>query len=246
MSEKCDSVFSTAKNFFMDGNAGARQSRPNPAVSVAGLQNGSSDDKGTARAWTPFTSAILAAIILLVLGAGAATAESQKDQLDAQLDQINNQADTIVQKVPDLLSLLSTLHADSGAVLVADVAVVHPGDTFDLPLRLVPGTFSVASIQGDILISTGVVFVSAATGPASTAAGKSISSNSINGAIRILDFGLNQTPIDEGIIATVKVRIPGGTRPGEYPIVITNPVASDPNGQNVRIYTMSGGFEVIP
>jgi hypothetical protein len=151
---------------------------------------------------------------------------------------------TVTELSTDLATSFARLNLNQGPVLVGGVMTASPGGTIDWPLTLVPSTFSVTGLQADIVIPSSFTVVSVTEGPAATAAGKTVSSNVVNGMERILVFGLNQTPIGLGVVATVQFRVDSATPSRICPISFVDPVASDASGNTILFSAESGSVEV--
>lgn len=126
------------------------------------------------------------------------------------------------------------------ALLVGGIVTAHAGNTVNWPITLVPGQFSVASLQTDFVIPIGLTFVSATVGPAATAASKQLSVSVSSGTDRALLFGLNQTSISQGVIVTLKMTVNSTATKGLYTVMLNNPVISDGKGNAVMVSTVSG------
>lgn len=107
------------------------------------------------------------------------------------------------------------------------------GTAVDLPVTFTAGDTGVSTLQFDLTLPAPLSYVSVTTGSVATTAGKSASANTISGGIRALVFGLNQTPIGSGLIATIRLNIAGDTAPGALAVGIAGIVASDPDGNAV-------------
>lgn len=118
------------------------------------------------------------------------------------------------------------------------------GAAVNIPVTFSPGTTAVATLQFDLSLPAALSYGSIATGAAATAAGKSAQASVIAGGIRVVVFGLNQTAIGSGTLATITFNIAPGTTAGNLAIGITGIVASDPNGAGVSS-TGTGGSVAV-
>jgi hypothetical protein len=114
------------------------------------------------------------------------------------------------------------------------------GSAVDLPVAFTTGDTDVSTLQFDLSLPASLSYVSAATGSVAVTAGKSASANDISGGVRVLIFGLNQTPLGSGAIATIRLNIAGDTAPGVLAVGIAGIVASDPNGNGVTTTGIGG------
>jgi cohesin domain-containing protein/purple acid phosphatase-like protein len=114
------------------------------------------------------------------------------------------------------------------------------GSAVDLPVTFTPGDTDVSTLQFDLSLPASLSYVSVATGSVATTAGKSASANTISGGVRVLVFGLNQTPIGSGSIVTIRLSIAGNTVPGILAVGIAGTVASDPDGNAVATTGIDG------
>ncbi len=144
-----------------------------------------------------------------------------------------------------LLASICLLAENSLAAALAVGSVTGaPGTAVDVPVTFTAGTTAVSTLQFDLTFPSALSYVSVTTGSAATAAGKSASASAISGGVRVLIFGLNQTAIGSGPIATVRLNIASGTAAGALTVGITGIVASDPTGATVST-TGSGGTVTV-
>ena len=107
------------------------------------------------------------------------------------------------------------------------------GTDLDLPVTFAAGTTDVSTLQFDLTFPSTLSYVSVTTGSAAAAAGKSASGSVVSGGARIVVFGLNQTAIGSGSIATIRLHIAEGTTSGSLTVGVMGIVASDPAGNTV-------------
>lgn len=132
--------------------------------------------------------------------------------------------------------LMQISNLSNGALLTAPVVNANPGGTVDLPISLIPSTFFPSSLQATLLLPSGITLTSITAGPAAIAATKQVSSN---GTIFIL-FGLNQNPINAGVVVIAHLSVSATAVKTFYPISIVSPVFADGNGKAVVATTTSG------
>lgn len=133
----------------------------------------------------------------------------------------------------------------ASATLSLDPVSGQAGTTVDIPIRLDPGTNAVSAIQLNLLLPTAVTAVSATAGAVATAAGKSVSTNVSGTTWTLLIFGLNQTAIGAGTLATARVTIAPGTPDGNLTIAVANPVFVDPNGVSLPSGSNTNGVLTV-
>lgn len=106
-------------------------------------------------------------------------------------------------------------------------------DSLVVPIALLPGPGDqVTGIQFDVVLNPTTTIKSMELGAAAAAAGKSLSSNAIgSGRWRVIIAGLNQTPIESGVILTAMVE--SKRESGGVPLGIEGVVLSDPRGTRI-------------
>ncbi len=149
-------------------------------------------------------------------------------------------AKSIVFLAGVLLLAAAELQAQSISV---GTATGTAGAAIDVDLGFGAGSTGVTAISIDLSFGSPLTFISAAAGSAAGAAGKSILSNTIAGGARILVYGLNQTPIGTGTLATVRLGT-AGAAPGVYALSIAAVTASDANGKSVPCSTGNGSISL--
>lgn len=139
-------------------------------------------------------------------------------------------------EISDFERLLLEANATEAILLIAGV-VAGPNGTIGLPVTLIPRSFNPTAIQADFVLPASMTFQSVTLGPIATGEGKSIQSSIVGTALRVIVFGLNQTPITEGLDFTINLKT---TTKGNFPIIIQNPVASDASGNVLPMCVTSG------
>lgn len=167
--------------------------------------------------------------------------------LDTKIEAVQSATDKLKADVPGLIARASLLEQqlDHGTLLAGDYVAGHPGETVTLPFLFVPSFFNATGIEADIVVPSKLTISSTTVGAAALAAQKIVSTNTVNGVERFLIFGLNQNVIPWGEVILLSINIPSNTPPGQYPIVIDNPIASDADGDPVLMSVMSGIVEVL-
>jgi hypothetical protein len=139
-----------------------------------------------------------------------------------------------------LLDLYHNVHLDSGSLFVVGVVHGNKGSSAQIPVMLLKGRGSISALQFDLLLPSGFTYQSVSAGPASTAAGKSVSANLLPTGLRVLIFGLNQNVIGTGVLATAQVRLESSLTLPNYSIPISGIVSSDPSGLAVTTSGVTG------
>ena len=140
----------------------------------------------------------------------------------------------------------------SGLILQAATPGVTAGSAAIVPLGGVwidivfsPMEQAVAGIQFDIRYQPEALGLTASAGLTISGNGKTLyTSNPQPDILRVLVTGLNQTPIESGVLATLSVQVKAGTMPGVYPLTIENVVASDGADGAVDLPASNGSVTV--
>lgn len=120
------------------------------------------------------------------------------------------------------------------------------GSLVTLPVSLSTGTQAIASLQFDVDLPVGVSSETVTAGSSAITAQKQISTNMVNGDLRVLVSGLNQTVIPSGPVALVTLRLALTLPTTSYQINLSNVVASDPAGIVVPLSpSVSGVLSVL-
>src|SRR5579864_2413591 len=158
---------------------------------------------------------------------------AQIDDLNTRVKDIQNTVSETTPTVMGDLSVLEQTNHKQCALLVGPVATTSAGSTVDWPITFIPGPDPIAALQVDFLLPSNLSIESVVAGPAATDATKSVAfSSSTN---RALLFGFNQTPIGNGVVAIVTLKLVAVSTPGIYPAILSNPVAADGMGNAVPL-----------
>ncbi len=188
-----------------------------------------------------FTLFSIATTYWCLCGSRIAFATTPSENLDAEIGTLGKTVDTTTSDVDAAFQKLKDeTNLSSSTLIVGGIMTAHPGDTITWPISLVPGSFSPSALQCDLLVPTGLTFVSAVIGPAGIQAGKQLSVSISSGTPRALLFGINQTPIDDGVIVLVKLKVDQAATKSHYSIVLENPALSDGAGSAVTVSAVSG------
>lgn len=184
----------------------------------------------------------MAAGMIFSCGANAASNLDLQDKingLEAKLIIAEKALTDLSINQAKLIQRYTTTNASAGGLLVFGTGAGTKGQNIQIPISFLPGPIGISGVQQDIILPAGFTLVSITAGPAALVAGKSVSSN--NG--RMIIFGLNQTPIDAGVVAFATIKSPA-TAGGIYAINVNTPVASDGSGTPVPISVTSGWVKI--
>jgi cohesin domain-containing protein len=135
-------------------------------------------------------------------------------------------------------------------VWAADVSfektVASPGATVLVSVDYRAKGDQVAAIQFDVLFDPTEVAITAVNpGPASTDAGKTVASNLIApGQMRVLIFGLNQSVIGDGIVATLTAVVGPDVQQGQSRLEFDQALGASPEATEVAIKASSGHIQI--
>lgn len=139
----------------------------------------------------------------------------------------------------------STLAAHAAPTLSIGNTSAAPGASLDLPVNVVADPAApFESGQFELVLPTGLTFISASTGTATLAAGKSVMGNLLSGnTVRTLIFGLNHNAVGSGGFAMVRVSVASNMTPGARTLNLSNVTLSDAN--NPVAATLAAGTLTI-
>jgi len=177
---------------------------------------------------------------------GATRQELQNEiaNLNTKTTELQGKVSVLSQDQMRLISRYKATNATRGALFVVGVSTSTKGQTLQIPISFVPTSLPITSIQQDFVVPSSFTLVSVVAGPAAIAAGKNVQVNTSAGVSRLIVFGLNQTPIGEGVLAIATVRSLPTIPSGVYPIVTLNPVASDASGAAAPMSVTSGWIKL--
>lgn len=120
------------------------------------------------------------------------------------------------------------------------------GSLVTLPVTLSTGTQAISSLQFDLDLPVGISTESVTAGASATAAQKQITTNMVNGDLRVIVSGLNQTAIPSGPVALITLRTASTVPTSTFPMNLVNVVAADPTGINVPLSaSISGVLSIL-
>ena len=132
-----------------------------------------------------------------------------------------------------LLSLSTTAWGQQASLAAQDTSG-DAGSEVELRISLTTGASDISSLRFELSLPSQLSYVSTATGPASADAGKTASAAPNNAGVLVLVFGLNDTAIGPGVIATVRLAI-AASATGTLAVQLTVRDAASPDGQLVTI-----------
>lgn len=145
--------------------------------------------------------------------------------------------------IDNLVETVNLVNANHSILLVSGVSSGTAGGSVQIPITFVPSTWQATAFQAEIVLPAGFTLKGLTIGPAAITANKNVQLNPANG--RFLVFGLNQTVLEDGVVAIATVNIATGTHSGIYPFALSNPVATDANGSAaLDIVTLSGEIKL--
>lgn len=185
---------------------------------------------------------LLVGCAFLCMAGKVAATPADTAQLDAAISTLKDKVNQLSLDDPqaftdfkasiaNLNGLLTATNETQAVLLTAGIVSGPAGFNVTVPVTIIPGQFQPSAVQADFLLPSGVTFVSATAGPASTEAAKSIQTAVITGGVRLLVFGLNQTTIGQGVVADLTFTI--GPNKTIYPIDTVGIVASDGTGNTI-------------
>ena len=116
-----------------------------------------------------------------------------------------------------------------------------PGGTAHLNVSLASGGTQVSAVQWTMTYSpSDVASISVATGPAASAAGKTIACSSTTSSTTCIAYGMNQNSISDGVVATLSFGIALGTLNSSTTVQVTGLSASSASATQINA-SGSGG-----
>lgn len=203
---------------------------------------------------TEFTSRFIYSISIVALVSSLSYAQTAEEKLQAQISVLDAQVNKLALdqpaafarlngKITTLQANLSQLNLGTSVVLAQGFLKPVKGSTFDMSISLFAGSLAPISLQGDLIVPAGLTLVSIIAGPSSTGSGKQLTTNLVNGNVRFVIFGLNQTPIGAGVVAIARFTATANTG-SNLPVSIINPVSSDAAGKAMPTSDVSGTVQV--
>lgn len=204
---------------------------------------GKKRNEGTVRRGTRVTFTGFVLLTVALTFCSRVTFSASRSDLNIQIEQLKDAVNKELIQSVEVLNALSVLSAPTQSI-TAGIVSGATGATVNYPIYFKEGVPRVASLQFDVQLPTGLTPQSVEPGIAAQAAQKGTVGNMVNGAYRVVVFGVNQNAIPSGPIAAIKVNIASNATLGKKPIQITNVVGSDAAGMNVPLTGKNGSLEV--
>ncbi len=142
------------------------------------------------------------------------------------------------------LCVVSTAFAAGGTLTVGTVSAA-PGASVAVPVTLAAGGLKdISTLQFDLVLPPGVTSSDVKPAAASTAAGKSVSSAKVAEGLRVIVFGLNQTPMASGDVVTIQLNLPKTVTAKSLPLEIKNMVLSNEKGKKIEVKGKPGSIKI--
>lgn len=155
-----------------------------------------------------------------------------------ELKQAIDHADTAVDEFLDLIN------ASKGGVLICgDVSAIR-STSVTLPIRWRSGAIPVSAMNFDISLPLGVSFGGATPGSVLIQAQKQVLTNIVNGALRVLIFGPNQTEIKGGLLTEIQLQVGASAFQSFQCLAVLNVAFSTPAGFPAKAFAISGGLTI--
>ena len=139
------------------------------------------------------------------------------------------------------LAAAAQLRAQSVSVGSASVTV---GSAVEISVGFNAGSQAVTAISVDLSFSSAFVYSGVSVGGAAASAGKVAIGSGGAGGARIVIYGVNQTPIGSGDLATIELSNSGAS-PGTYAVQVSGVTASDPNAKPVACSSSGGSITIV-
>lgn len=180
-------------------------------------------------------------ILSMALIGGCGGNMKTRGDLNQGIDSLSASATTLDNSYT---GLTSAVNLTNGSFLALGRLVGIRGGSVNMPVLFFKGKGSVAAVQFDVTIPAGLTFQSVTVGAAATAAGKQVSSNPITGGVRVLVFGINQTLIGSGVLATLVLGVSAGAAVAPASLGIVGVTASNAAGTSVQITASTGTVSI--
>jgi len=152
----------------------------------------------------------------------------------------NSNVTTLAQDNANFLGVVALTNLGKASLFVAGISTGTAGSNVVVPVAFIKSSTAIASAQVDLVIPASFTVVGVTAGPAAIAAGKSVQFGLINGSVRILVFGLNQTPIGTGTVANVTFRSIPAAPKLTYTLPLIGAVGATPEGNDALMLQTSG------
>jgi hypothetical protein len=182
-------------------------------------------------------------LLLSGLASGTTTAATRVD-LSSAILQLQETANLETKQGTEVLNALHVVTAPPSSLTVGLVQVSRGGQ-INLPIYLKENSSrSISGVQFDVVIASGMSPMFVNPGIAAQAANKTVTGNAVPSGYRVLIFGINQTAIQSGPVALIRVAVDGNAGLGKRDIIISNIVASDPTGSAIPTSGKNGAITI--
>ena len=162
---------------------------------------------------------------------------TQIEDLDSEITAVSTTSAALTADVPAAFKdIQDETNLSKGALLVGNVITASAGDIISMDISLVPGPVAPAAIQASIITPPGFTLASITAGPSATSALKQV----VFSSGTFIVFGVNQNVIQKGVVATAEFTISTSVKKSFNPIILSNPVLSDINGNGLIVSSVSG------
>jgi hypothetical protein len=118
---------------------------------------------------------------------------------------------------------------------------VHRGHSHFGSIVLRNGGKTISGFQFDLHYNSEALTITPSLGPAASNAMKEISFNILlDGTLRVVVIGLNQTEIGDGVVVVLSAQATSECEERSYPLDVTNASGTTPDGDPVAIRSKSG------
>lgn len=133
----------------------------------------------------------------------------------------------------------------AGGIITAGTVTAAAGSSISVPVSLaIGGLKDISTLQFDLVLPKGVTSSDVKPGATSTAAGKSVSSAKVDGALRVIVFGLNQSPMKSGEVVNIQLTLPKKITEKSLPLELKNLVISNEKGAKLGVQGKAGVINI--
>lgn len=221
-----------------------------PEIGVSVVKN--QREKGAVRISILTTASVFIAMLLGLSFAGATSSHATTRQdltdiiatLNSKVSTLQSKTDTLTVDVNKLLKKLALTNVNQSAIFVVGISTGIAGSQIQIPITYLTGPVPVTGLQVDIVLPSSFTIVSIVAGPVAIQANKSVQTNISGPAARVIIFGLNQTPMLSGVLATMTIQSTAISPKGSNQIIAVSPVATDAAGNPTLLTVTSGSVGI--
>jgi hypothetical protein len=152
-----------------------------------------------------------------------------------------------MNRLTGVILLLGMAASLSAQQLTLGTVSLDPGQTASLSLQLTTGGAQIAGLQYDLIYDPNTFTITASAGPAATAAGKTISTNSVQpNDLRVIVTAVNQTTISDGDVTDLSIQVAPHAAAANYPLAFSGVVGTTPGATAVSLGATNGAINVAP